>query len=218
MSLQLLQRLFGGQLRPTEGPQGLRAWTWRRAAKGGEFQRLRHFLFKEDFSWGYVAGLFDAVACIRVGRQTLIEVPHKSLTFLERLQDFLATVNKSDGSDIFVRDFHRRNRLIVKSPLSEAILSKLLCRLRVRRVAVALILKPRPPRLISLKELRGFASLQQASLSQNAAGELRLVPLFQSTKRTLEFQNRAKEAEEMRRHLEMHLQRAKRCFKKLSEA
>lgn len=152
-----------------------------------------------------MAGLVDAVACIRVGRQTLIEVPHKSLSFLERLRDFLAT---DDKSHIVLRDFHRRNRLIVKSPLSEEILWKLLCRLRVRRVAVELILKPR--HLISFKELRCFASLQQASLSQNGTGELRLVPLFQSPKRTLEFQNRAEEAKEMRRYLEMHLQRAKK--------
>ena len=166
-------------------------------------------------SWEFLAGLFDAVAHIRLLQgEIILEISHRSYSLLESVRQFLLdtlqeeveddNVDRAIDSAIILQDFHRRNRLVVCSKFSRLVLQKLLKHLKVRRPAVEFLMKPRSTRnLADLRLIRLLASAQGARLDSNSQGKLRVVPKSQSFKRHREFQARQEDAQEIRHLLEL---------------
>ena len=228
--LLLFERLYGGLLSWTEGSQGTSALKWTKtigiAVESGHglqpmraqphvsyrfLPELTEWFLPNKLSWEYLAGLFDAIALVRICRgQLSLEIPHKCHILLENIKAFLEDrLDARTGEKrINLRGFHRCRLIIRCNVLSYKILEKLVCFLRVRRPAVELILHPRSE--ISLYDLRLLASAQGAFLGLHPSikGEFRVIPRTKSFKRILEFQARQEETHHIRDHLEV----AKHCL------
>lgn len=215
-ALLVFEDLYGG-LRRTQGSQGTPAlkWTWEMQADVGPFFETSRV---SRVSWEFLAGLFDAVARIRVIQgEIIVEMSHRSLSLLESVRHFLLdTLQEEENMDratidsaIILHDFHRRNRLVVCSNLSRLVLQKLRKSLKVRRPAVEFLMSSLSTRnLADLRLIRLIASAQGAHLESNSQGKLRVVPNSQSFKRHLEFQARQEDAKEIRHLLELETLRS----------
>eukprot|EP00435_Cladocopium_sp_Y103_P036482 s83_g9.t1 len=181
--------------------------TMQQAFDVGQFFETRRIWRASFLSWEFLAGLFDAVAHIRlIQGEIILEITHQSCSLLESVRHFLLDTLQEEVAleamidAIILHDFHRCNRLVVCSNLSRVVLQKLLKSLKVRRRAVELILSTQIP---NLADLRLMASAQGAYLEWNSQGKLRLIPKSQSFKRRLEFQARQEDAKEIRYLLEL---------------